>query len=150
MKRLRRYESALGKYRLLRTIETGVEETTAAAPRWESLGTLEPEFGALDARFARTQDPAAESLPFDTDAALDVLVRLEFLAGVESPPADRQRRMDHQVRRLSARLRGGESTEPAVELVTLLAAWFDLPAGAPTELDARFEVAARAAIDALP
>ena len=149
-KRLHRYSAALEKYRLLRAIETGAEEPAAVAPRWESLGPPAPEFAALDARYARAGDPSARAPSFDVETALDVLVRLEFLAGLDSPPSDRQRRMDHQVRRLSAHLRGGESTEPAVELAALFAAWFGLPAGAPGELEARFTAAARAGMDNLP
>ncbi len=42
-----------------------------------------------------------------TDLARQVVIEMECLSGIESPPEDRQRRMDFQVNRLSSRLGEG-------------------------------------------
>jgi len=79
-----------------------------------------------------------------------LLVQLEFLAGIETPDEDRQRRMNHQVSRLSSRLRDGAATKaPQQELDGLLVAWF-AQAPQPEALEQRFARAAAAAIEALP
>jgi len=58
--------------------------------------------------------------------------------------------MNHQVTRLSSRLRGGAATlAPEQELEALLLAWF-AQAAQTGVLEMRFEHAAKAAIEALP
>jgi hypothetical protein len=83
------------------------------------------------------------------EAARNLLVRLEFIAGIASPEEDRQRRMDFQVARLSARMRGGAALAPERELDEVLSAWFGQPP-LVLELEQRFERAAKAATDILP
>ncbi|HET7065803.1 MAG TPA: hypothetical protein VFI49_16145, partial [Rudaea sp.] len=71
--------------------------------------------------------------------------------GIASPAEDRQRRMDYQVARLSARMRGTAQTSDAdSELVEMLSNWFALSGRLPQELEQRFDDAARAALNALP
>jgi hypothetical protein len=85
------------------------------------------------------------------EAAHEVLVRMEFTAGISSPADDRQRRMDYQVARLSARMRGtAQSSDPDSQLVDVLSGWFALPGPLPEDLELRFSSAARAALDTLP
>src|SRR5699024_12411013 len=69
-------------------------------------------------------------------AARQVLVRLEFLAGLESPEYDRQARMDFQVQRLAQRMTDRDNaTNPADEPSQLAPQWYPhvprLPAHPP-------------------
>jgi hypothetical protein len=154
-KHLSRYTSALQRYALLHAVETG-SSSADSGPEFgaQSTPALIAEFEApLAARFARASDAASNGSAADEhnlDRALDCLVRLESLAGIESPASERQRRMDYQVRKLSARMRQRESTDPEAELTTLLASWLALEPGLPEEFNARFMTAARAAVEALP
>ena len=144
-KRLRRFAQALKKYRLVRALETGATRESLAG-EWSETGVSHADFDAsLQSRFDGSQNVAA-----DANGVGDVLVRLEMLAGIESPASDRQRRMDLQVRRLSSRMRGGESQDAEGELSSLMREWFALGPVADAALDARFERAAQSAIDNLP
>lgn len=151
-KRLARYSSALQKFALLRELERGAQSAELIAPRWDAHPALIAEFEVpLAERWMRAcQSELPPSEADDTDeAARDLLVRLEFIAGIASPEEDRQRRMDFQVARLSARMRGGAALAPGRELDVVLAAWF-AQAPQPLELEQRFERAAKAATDTLP
>jgi hypothetical protein len=147
--RLGRYTQALDAYARVRARESG-----SAAPAGEDdggTGALAAEFSALAARWSRAADAAEAVADEQTlDEARDTLVRLEFLGGVPSPAEDAGRRMNYQVSRLSARMRGTSALTAAQELTALMAEWFALPGRLPEELDARFERAARAAIATLP
>jgi hypothetical protein len=144
-KRLRRFTHALRKYRLLRSVELARATRESAAGEWADIGVTHAEFDKpLHARFENTGGHAA-----DVDVATDTLVRLEMLAGIDSPASDRQRRMDLQVRRLSSHLRGGANQDAESELTSLFAEWFALGAVADTALDERFDRAAQGAIDHL-
>jgi exonuclease SbcC len=149
-KRLARYSLALRKYALLRELEHGAQPAELLAPRWDAHAALIAEFAApLEDRWTRA---CGESTPADAaedDAARGLLVRLEFTAGIASPAEDRQRRMDYQVARLSARMRGGATMTPERELDEIFAAWF-AQSPQPLDLEQRFERAATSAIDALP
>lgn len=145
-KRLRRFSQALQKYRLVRSLESGAATRESLDVAWSEIGGSHADFDkALQSRFDGSTSSVA-----DAEIAGDVLVRLEMLAGIESPSADRQRRMDLQVRRLSSRMRGGESQDAESELASLMREWFDLGPVADAALDARFERAALSAIDNLP
>jgi len=63
----------------------------------------------------------------NTEKARQVLVEMEFLAGIPSPEEDRQQRMDYQVQRLSAHLGGDHATsgEPAEEAEALRVRWLE-------------------------
>ena len=80
------------------------------------------------------QGELASEMDDAVEAARDLLVRLEFIAGIASPEEDRQRRMDFQVARLSARMRGGAALAPERELDEVLSAWFAQP---PQPLETR-------------
>ena len=107
------------------------------------------EFDApLADRYARAQAGLTTENAED-DAAREILVGLEFLAGIDSPAEDRQLRMNRQVQRLSSRMRDGAGANPERELSELLTRWFEQAPQTPA-LEGRFEVAAKAAIDSLP
>ncbi|MCP1676712.1 hypothetical protein J2T57_003883 [Natronocella acetinitrilica] len=68
-------------------------------------------------------------------------VRMEILAGVDSPDADRDLRMSLQVERLSASLGGGEHDDPTQSLERLAHEWYALgpwPADASGQMEQRF------------
>ncbi len=143
--RLARYVVAMKKYTFLRAIETG---TPQSAELWGAFATTVPAFdAALQERHLRTQSGTAEGE--ESEEAREILVQLEFLAGTDSPAEDRQRRMSHQVSRLSSRMRSGSAATPERELDDLLAAWF-AQTPQPLALEGRFTRAATAAIDTLP
>lgn len=139
-RRLSRYTNALQKYAALRA-------ASSADIGSIDLDGLVPEFQkSLAARRDRliAESPATN----DDDRARDLLVRLEFLAGVESLAEDRQRRMDFQVKRLSDRMRRGDNVDVESELTTVMSAWFLLDPS--TDLDTRFAAAVQAALSTLP
>jgi len=152
-KRLARYSLALQKYALLRERETGTAGDDALTARWDAHPAVIAAFAQpLERRWngagAGSIDPANEDI---IEAARDALVRMEFSAGLASPAEDRQRRMDYQVARLSARMRGtAQTTDADSELVDMLSTWFELSGPLPEELEQRFDAAAKAALNALP
>jgi hypothetical protein len=143
--RLARYTVAMQKYTFLRGIETGI---TQSAEGWDAFAATVPAFdAALQERHLRAQSGSVDAE--ESEAAREILVQLEFLAGTDSPAEDRQLRMSHQVSRLSSRMRSGANATPDRELDDLLAAWF-AQAPQPPALEERFIRAAAAAIDTLP
>ncbi|HEX4479417.1 MAG TPA: DUF349 domain-containing protein [Rudaea sp.] len=146
-KRLRRFTQAIDKDALLRDAEP-----TALAldeQSWTQIGASAPEF---EAHFRRRLERigAEENSAASAEHVIDLLVRLESLAGIESPAKDRQRRMNLQVQRLSARVRHGQSASPEDELSTILSDWFALAGEIDAESRKRFERAAKTAVDNLP
>jgi hypothetical protein len=147
-KRLARYTQALEKYVLLRGVESGAQGADAASASWHE-HPVAAEFAAvLNARFARAAATPATAEQ-DEDPARDLLVELEFFAGLETPAADRQRRMNFQVQRLASRMRDRAAATPEAELSRLLTAWFTQAAQADG-LEDRFAYAAAAAVETLP
>lgn len=146
--RLSRFSVALERYALLREAERGVrvlaDDDTSLTD-----GLAEPFARILSERRAgaAVADADADSI----EAARDLLVELEFAAGIPSPADDRQRRMDFQVRRLSARMRGTTVVaDPHAQFDALLERWFRLPPRLPEALERRFTGAVEAALAALP
>jgi hypothetical protein len=141
-KRLGKFHAALQKYTAVRAIENG-----GNVADWDAL----PSAVEFDAVLAQRHTHALAGAPADAaeDHARETLVALEFLAGVESSAEDRQLRMNHQVQRLSSRLRDGASTDAEGELSVLLKRWF-AQAAQPAVIEERFVAAANAAIDSLP
>jgi hypothetical protein len=150
--RLARYTSALEKYALLRAIERGERSALDSVTQWTDGPALVAEFAsALDPRHERARSGGIAAADDDAiEQARDVLVQMEFAAGIASPAQDRERRMNYQVSRLSARMRGGAIAGPDHELTSLLARWFELPGPLPDELEQRFLDAATAAVTSLP
>ena len=133
-RRLGRFSIAMEKYSALRA---------SAAPGADASTLPACDFDTELAAGKRTDAVANE------DAARAILVSLEFLAGVETPAEDRQLRMNHQVQRLSSRMREGTSTNPEQELTDLLKRWFG-QGPLTAALEQRFVAAAKAAIESLP
>jgi hypothetical protein len=87
----------------------------------------------------------------DAGRVRDCVLEMEQLAGIEPPAEDRQRRMDMQVEKLSARMRGEHAPAPEARLQSLLGDWLGL---SPTGIDhdareARFLDAMRTALESL-
>ncbi|HLS05360.1 MAG TPA: DUF349 domain-containing protein [Wenzhouxiangella sp.] len=93
----------------------------AASASHKSLAAAMEKFGDADA-----DTDALKSLTAENAAvAREVLVRLEFLAGLESPEHDRQARMDFQVQRLAQRMTERDSApNPADEAAELEQRWY--------------------------
>ena len=87
----------------------------------------------------------------DRDLLRDCVLEMEQLAGLEPPTEDRQRRMDLQLEKLSARMRGVHAPAPDVALQNLLGEWVQLGpvASEVAPLETRFKRALNAALDTL-
>lgn len=144
--RLARYTQALEKFALLRQAETGAPGETVTA-QWAAIAGPAELAAVLDARFARAASTA--SMEPNENAARDLLVELEFFAGLPTPDEDRQRRMNLQVQRLASRMRDRNAATPESELARLMHAWFAQPPQADG-LEDRFARAAAAGIETLP
>ncbi len=81
----------------------------------------------------------------DNQSALEALcIEVEFLAGVESPEAFSQQRMDYQVQRLARRMGGGETKDRESEISELELRWLacgPLPTDSGRALNQRFKAA---------
>jgi hypothetical protein len=93
-------------------------------------------------------NPAATG---DHEALRDCVLEIEQLAGIEAPAEDRQRRMDMQVEKLAARMRGVQAPAPGNALRALIATWSELGAVGEhdTALESRFERALQATLETL-
>lgn len=134
-------------YALCRRIERGELSGDAASQAVAALAPLAIAGEDMRARM----DAALNGSPRDTgsaDALHDCLLQLEALAGIESPEEDRQRRMDLQVSRLSARMRGEDSSSDDPTLRELLLNLTRLPA--PSSDQAQFDTRLDHAIQAAP
>jgi len=151
-KKLARYSSALRKHAILRQLESGAP-LDSLVNAWNSEPPLIERFAKpIDARWAQASGATITAVDAaGIENARDLLVRIEFAAGIASPAEDRQRRMDIQVARLSARMRGNAAAvEGESEVAELLANWFAQPGALPEELEQRFASAAAALLAALP
>jgi hypothetical protein len=142
-KRLARFSAALEKHAYLRAVETGARDPAT----WEALPAAGEFDTVLQAR--RGNAAAGATLPEEDQGARELLVRLEFLAGMDSPEDDRSLRMSLQVQRLSSRMRDRTAATPDRELTELLNAWF-AQKPQPQALEQRFATAAQSVIDSLP
>lgn len=140
-----RFEGWLSRDAICRAAEARRETADALRERWTSAPATDIGADALAARFesALGTQPAAT----DDDAARDVLIELDLLAGLDSPPAERERRRELQLERLSARMRGGSAAAPYDDLAELLARRSALVLG--DDAGARFERGVRALLATL-
>lgn len=140
------FDAWLATYTLCRAAERGERDADGVRSDLAAIAAAPVAAAALSARLERAlAGPAtAGSADADTTALRDCLVELEALAGVDSPDEDRQRRLDLQVGRLSARLRGArDEGGPEAALAALLERWSALEPAANRALDARLERAVR-------
>jgi len=146
-RRLARFHAWRERHRACRAAESG----GATSPAWSAPADGDIAAAALLARYEAATAGAPRAPSADADDALrDVLVDLEWLAGMDSPADDRDRRRVRQLARLSERLGGAAPDAPADELARLLQRWSEH--GPPTDsaLDARLERALDGAIANLP
>lgn len=140
------FDAWLATYTLCRAAERGERDADAVRSDLAAIAAAPVAAAALSARLERALAGPATAGSADADTAVlrDCLVELEALAGVDSPDEDRQRRLDLQVGRLSARLRGDrDEGGPEAALAALLERWSALEPAANRALDARLERAVR-------
>ena len=145
-----RFDLWLRHYDVVRAGERGLHDAQATRDAWAGLPPLAV---AADAMRQRVDLLADETIARDVDtgAHRDVLIELERFAGVDSPPADRQRRLDLNVGLLSARLRGERAAGSSEQLEALLVRWTEsgiFPADS-VDFDARLEHAVHRALEQL-
>ncbi len=144
-----RFDAWLARYRLCRAAEQQTEPAVSVSERWSAAAATDIAPTLLAQRFDAALGGVAP-ITADTGLFCDILLELEFLAGIEPAKGDREQRRLLQVRRLSARLSGDKTTTPADQLAALLARWTELGATADTTLDARLERSLAVAIETLP
>jgi DNA repair protein SbcC/Rad50 len=137
-------------YALLRQFEGGQFDADALAAARSELPAMDIAADEYQQRVDSLRDSG--SLAFgEADALRDYVLEIEQLAGIEAPEEDRQRRMDLQVEKLSARMRGAQAPSPAAALRELLAGWLTLGAvdDSNSSLEQRFKRALNATLDTL-
>ncbi|MGB4859102.1 MAG: DUF349 domain-containing protein [Dokdonella sp.] len=143
-----RYDTWLAQWRLCRAVERCELEVDTARDQMTALPTSEIDADLMAERFhAAISGIIGQSA--DESVFRNAVITFEQFAGIETPEADRQRRLDLQVGQLSARLRGDDRVEPSERLGNLMREWLQLGAlpGLPDVLDQRFERAYLAALD---
>lgn len=125
--------------------------------RWQAQAEVSGELQArLESRWRRALAAASgerafsdDELAANLDARWDLCLWMEILAGVESPPAEQERRLSVQVQRLANGLAMGGQLTPADQVRAIEAEWLAAGPMPPTEqaaaLAARFEAAHAAA-----
>lgn len=127
----------LSHYDVLLRQEAGESDADTLDSLRENLPPLtmtNDEFGSR-LESARAGNPQAVG---DTATLRDCVLGIEQLAGIEPPEEDRQRRMDMQVEKLSARMRGVQAPAPATALQELLASWITAGPNHDAGLEMRF------------
>ena len=124
----------------------------AMTDEWEAFTAQHGEHG-MAARWERAQAAATGERPYTEDELAanaetrrQVVVRLEILAGLESPEKDAALRMELQVARLTEGIQAGERKDRSSEARELVGQWVETgPAGtqADPEWAARFEAASK-------
>ena len=135
---------------LCRSLERGAIDASTFITSRSGLAVLNLATGELAGRAQTILDGAAVQ-PGAGDALRDCVLEIEQLAGIEPPAEDRQRRMDLQVEKLSARMRGVQAPAPAHALRELIVTWSRLgPVGEDDAgLESRFERALLASLESL-
>ncbi|MEP7096200.1 MAG: hypothetical protein ABI748_00935 [Dokdonella sp.] len=145
-----RFDTWLARYRLCRAAENKIEPLDALRARWNDAAATDIAATLLDARFEASLDGAPSDFDDEASAAArELLLELEFLAGIEPDAADREQRRVLQVERLAARMRGGQTQSPTDELADLMARWSALGPLPDAPLDVRLERGVAAVLDTL-
>ena len=149
-KRRARFDICIEHHDLLRKFEAGQIDAGAFALARTQLAPVVIAADGIQARSDACANGHADTVA-DRDALRDCVLEAEQLAGLESVEEDRQRRMDLQVEKLSARMRGVQAPAPDAALEQVLATWIDLgpPADAEADLEARFRRAVAVMLDTL-
>lgn len=135
-----RFDVWLAHYQIVRRAERGELDGSSMSDALTSLATLTIADSAMRQRQNLLSEETMSAFE-DTSVHRDCLLEMEQLAGIESPAQDRQRRLDLQVAKLSARMRGDLARSPTEQLDALLARWTEagaLPHSAG-EYDNRFQ-----------
>ncbi len=142
------YDTWLEQWKLCRAVERCELEVDTARDQMTALPACEIDANLIAERFHAAISGIIGQAA-DESAFRDAVITFEQFAGIETPEADRQRRLDLQVGQLSAHLRGDDRAEPSERLATLMREWLQLGAlpGRPDALDQRFERAYLAALD---
>ncbi len=149
-KRRARFDVWIAHHDLLRKLEANQIDGETFADAQSQLAPVAIAVDGFQARIvAAANGQIGESV--ERDARRDCVLEAEQLAGLESIEEDRQRRMDLQVEKLSARMRGVQAPAPDAALEHLLTTWIDLgsPADADANLEARFKRAVAVILDTL-
>lgn len=117
----------------LQALASGDSEQWQNAAKLPS-GYAQDEF---ESAWGRRSDTTA-----DTADATDACIQMEILAGIDSPAADKARRMELQVQRLAQGL--GQSSNPDAERQQLVSNWLALDAS--TVQSQRFSLAVEASL----
>lgn len=142
------FEAWRVRYRLCRAVEAAPEHAEELRTQWDAAPSGEIAAKELASRFGRSAAFASAN-DHEIDDYRDVLIAIEVMGGIESPPADVERRRALQVVRLSSRLRNASAAvAPEQELATLLEQWTMLRADA--DADRRLERALAAVLEILP
>ena len=142
-----RFIAWLARYDLCRAAERQTEPADALRERWSATPASDIAAENPGAALAAALD-ARVAVAIDEEPFRELLLELEFLAGVEPSAAEREQRRILQVARLSARLRGDGEAAPVNELGVLLRRWSELDAAPDAALDARLQRAVSTAIAA--
>ena len=144
------FDDWLAHYCLCRRLEQAEIGVDAFVAEREQLPPLRLHTDAMQARIQPWLDgQRAESAA--PSALRDCVLELESLAGIEPPEVDRQRRMDLQMEKLSARMRGQQAVAAEQALQSLLSDWLQLgtPDASSQSLDSRFQTAVVGVLDTL-
>lgn len=146
--RFARFHDALATYAAVRSLENGTQPGEGELLRVDRGAASDEMALALAERRARAE-ARVDSSDADEDHARDLLIELEFIAGLETPEEDRARRMNYQLQRLASHMRERSRDSAEKSLANALARWF---AQSPQHesLETRFLRAARAGIASLP
>lgn len=140
----------LAHYSLCRKFERGEIDAPAFSTFRSGLAPLSLAVEEIEARIRPLLDGNPPAIG-DHEALRDCVLEIEQLAGIEAPAEDRQRRMDMQVEKLAARMRGVPAPAPGNALRELIANWSQLGAVAEHDgaLESRFERALQATLETL-
>ncbi len=149
-KRRVRFDIWVSHHDLLRKLEAKQIEGEAFTTAQSQLAPITIAADGFQARIDASASGHADATA-QSDALRDCVLELEQLAGVEPPESDRQRRMDLQVEKLSARMQGIQAPAPAAALEELLTRWIELGlvGDADAGLEARFKHAVAAMLETL-
>lgn len=149
-KRRAEFDVWMSHYELCRQLERGQLDAGRFASLRQSLPALELAAEQMQQRLQPLLEGAVNATG-QRDPQRDCVLEIEQLAGIEPPPEDRQRRMDLQVGKLSARMRGVQAPAPATALRELLRTWLAVGpvAEADLALETRFKRAIAATLESL-
>jgi uncharacterized protein involved in tolerance to divalent cations len=110
-------------------VEQATEFDEAIQNRWQELAPLQnSEFeNAIQQRFQKACNNAEDIVnPKGIEEKQAYCIRMEILAGIDSPPEAAQARLAYQVDRLSAAMTGGEKTSmnPQQEALEIEKSWY--------------------------